>query len=96
MNNLPAWLTTAQVLWMAIGVFVTTIATNTGICIPSFLTDFFSQDVWDAFIAAFGAVTALYQVVRAVFAANQSGSEVGVRSLRSTSKVGYFLNPFKT
>lgn len=93
MNTLPAWVLRLQAIFLAIGTFLTILAFQGGIQIPSFLTGFFTENVWNVLVQAGTALFTAYQVIRAIFVATPKPA--GVSTL-STAKINSFAyNPFK-
>lgn len=93
MENLPAWMAKVQSIWFAVGVFISVLAAQ-GIPIPelNIIQSIFSEVVWNAGIAAIGAVLSFVQIVRAIFA---KGVDTSVKVLTAKNKRKYMLNPFK-
>lgn len=91
MENLPAWMAKVQSIWFAIGAFIGVLALQ-GLPIPEILQSIFVEEVWNAGIAAIGAVLSFVQIIRAIFA---KGVEAGVKVLSVKDKRKYIFNPFK-
>lgn len=87
--KLPAWVTRAQAIWVAVGAFLIVLGSQ-GAGIPAWLGNLFSQATFDAILVVVGAVVTFYQYVRSIFAAKAE-----VSSYSAGVDWGYVINPFK-
>jgi hypothetical protein len=92
MTQLPAWAVKIQSAWVAIGVLLIVLATQSGIPIPEFLPKIFSQGFVDATVTVIGAVLTFVQFVRAIFLVKPDAE---VRVASEAQKNAYAFNPFK-
>ena len=91
--KIPSWVTKVNAIWIAIGLFLTTIGLQ-GASIPSFLPAVFSQEFWDATLVAISGVIGYFQYVRNIFVKKAMNSEADVLSNKGFS-LSYFINPTK-
>lgn len=92
MTQLPSWAVKLQSAWLGLGIFLTILAAQSGVNVPSQLLGLFTQGTWDVLATAATALFTAFQVIRTIFTAIPKSS---ISSLAVTKVRSFAWNPFR-
>lgn len=94
MTQLPGWVTKVQVVWIALGTFLSLLVAQ-GVDLPDFLPALLSGEFAEKTIAAITYVFTFFQYVKGIFVVTPAPPSASITTMSAGKIQNYAFNPFQ-